>query len=80
VTICAFAAALLAISVTTASRQTGLLPRWLTRIGYPAAALMFTNVLLPMAVITLFYAATTIALSRSSAGVSVPAYPEPVPA
>jgi hypothetical protein len=80
VTICAFAAALLAMSLTTASRQTGLLPRWLTRIGYPAAALMFTNVLLPMAVITLYFAAATIALSRSAAPMTVPAYAEPVPA
>jgi hypothetical protein len=81
VTICAFAAALLAISVTTASRQTGLLPRWLTRIGYPAAVLMFTNVVLPMAVITLFFAATTIALSRRAEQPSTaPAHAEPVPA
>jgi hypothetical protein len=80
VTIAAFAAALLAIALTTASRQTGLLPRWLTRAGYPAAALMFTNVVLPMAVITLFFAAATIALSRRPAAVTAPAYAEPVPA
>jgi hypothetical protein len=80
VTIAAFAAALLAISLTTASRQTGLLPRWLTLAGYPAAALMFTNVLLPMAVITLFFAATTISLSRRPAAVAVPGHAQPVAA
>jgi hypothetical protein len=79
VTICAFAAALLAIALTTASRQTGLLPRWLTRAGYPAAVLMFTNVVLPMAVITLFFAAATIALSRRPAAITVSAYAAPLP-
>ena len=36
VTVCAFAAAMTAAALTTVSRQTGLLPSWLTRVGYPA--------------------------------------------
>lgn len=64
VTVCAFAAAVLAATLTTVSRRTRLLPRWLTVIGYPAAVLMLTNVMLPMAVITLWFAAVTISLAR----------------
>jgi hypothetical protein len=64
VTVCAFAAALTAASLTTVSRQTGLLPRWLTLVGYPAAALMLTNIFLPMAVITLYFVAVAVSLAR----------------
>lgn len=67
VSVCAFSAAVLAATLTTVSRNTGLLPRWLTRLGYPAAVLMLTNVVLPMAVITLFFVAATICLVRSTA-------------
>jgi hypothetical protein len=64
VTVCAFAAAMTAATLTTVSRQTGLLPRWLTRAGYPAAVLMLTNIFLPMAVITLYFVAVAVSLAR----------------
>lgn len=64
VSVCAVGAALLAAALTTTSRASGLLPRWLTRLGYPAAVLMLTNVLLPMAAITLWYVAASVALAR----------------
>lgn len=64
VSVCAFAAALLAATLTTVSRQTRLLPRWLTMVGYPAAVLMLTNIFLPMAVITLYFVAVCVALAR----------------
>lgn len=67
VSVCAFGAAALAAALTAVSRRTGLLPRWLTRLGYPAAVLMLTNVLLPMAVITLWYGAVSVALARRTA-------------
>jgi hypothetical protein len=66
VSVCAFAAALLALSLSLASRQTGLLPRWLTIAGFPAALLMLGNMLFPMAVITLYFVAVSIALTRGS--------------
>jgi hypothetical protein len=64
VSVCAFAAALLALSLSMASRQTGLFPRWLTIAGFPAALLMLGNMLFPMAVITLYFVAVSIALTR----------------
>ncbi len=64
VSVCAFAAAVLAATLTTVSRHTGLLPRWLTVVGYPAAVLMLSNIVLPMAVITLWYVAVAISLTR----------------
>jgi hypothetical protein len=64
VTVCAFAAALLAVALSVASLQTGLLPRWLTIAGFPAALLILGNMLFPMSVITLFYVAVSIALVR----------------
>jgi hypothetical protein len=67
VSVCAFAAALLAATLTTVSRQTGLLPRWLTLAGYPAAALMLTNIFLPMAMTTVYFVAVSITLVRRSA-------------
>jgi hypothetical protein len=73
-TVCAFAAALLAATITTVSRQTGLLPRWLTVAGYPAAVLMLTNIFLPMAVITLYFVAVSISLARrTTAPSAIPA-------
>lgn len=81
VSVCAFAAALLAATLTTVSRQTGLLPTWLTRAGYPAAVLMLTNIFLPMAVITLYFVAVSISLTRRTTVASpVPAHREPAPA
>lgn len=67
VTVCAFAAAALAAALATVARSTELLPRWLTLLGYPAAVLMLTNVLLPMAVITLWYVAVSVSLLRRTA-------------
>ncbi|PRZ32740.1 hypothetical protein CLV47_12613 [Antricoccus suffuscus] len=60
---CAFAAALLAVTLSITSLRTGLLPRSLAWIGIPAAVLMLTNVFLPMAIITLWYGAVCIALT-----------------
>jgi hypothetical protein len=80
VTVCAFAAALTAASLTTVSRQTGLLPRWLTLVGYPAAALMLTNIFLPMAVITLYFVAVAVSLARRTTvanETAIPAHGEP---
>jgi hypothetical protein len=83
VTVCAFAASLLAVALSVASWQTGLLPRWLTLAGFPAALLMLANMLFPMSVITLYFVAVAIALVRrtpavgeartATAGVPVPA-------
>jgi hypothetical protein len=80
VAFCALAAALLAITLGVTARRTGLLPRWLTRARVPAGILMLANALLPMAVITLYFAAVSIVLARRPAtattavgGVGVPA-------
>ena len=64
VTVCALAAALLAAALSVASLQTGMLPRWLTIAGFPAALLILGNMLFPMSAITLFYVAVSIALVR----------------
>jgi hypothetical protein len=64
VSVCAFAAALLALSLSVASWRTGLLPRWLTIAGFPAAVLMLANMLFPMEVITLYFVAVSISLTR----------------
>jgi hypothetical protein len=80
VTVCAFAAAMTAATLTTVSRQTGLLPRWLTLVGYPAAALMLTNIFLPMAVITLYFVAVAVSLARRTTvanETAIPAHGEP---
>lgn len=66
VSVCAFAAAVLAAALSTAAWHTRLLPRWLATAGFPAAVLMLANTLLPMAVITLWYAAVAIVLTRRS--------------
>jgi len=70
---CAFAAALTAAALTTASWRTGILPRWLTVAGIPASLLMLTNVLMPMLVITLWFVAVSIALTRRTPVAAVPA-------
>ncbi len=67
VTVCAFAAALTALTLSVASLRTGLLPRWLTYAGLPAALLMLANLLLPMAVITLYFLAVSLVLVRRKA-------------
>jgi hypothetical protein len=64
VAFCAFAAALLALTLGLTSRVTGLLPRWLTRASVPAAVLMLANALMPMAVLTLYFATVSIVLAR----------------
>jgi hypothetical protein len=64
VAFCAFAAALLALTLGLTARRTGLLPRWLTRASVPAAELMLANAVMPMAVITLYFATVSIVLAR----------------
>ncbi len=64
VSVCAFAAAVLAAALSTAAWHTRLLPRWLATAGFPAAVLMLANTLLPMAVITLWYVAVAVVLTR----------------
>jgi hypothetical protein len=59
----AFAAALFAGAVSVASLRHPVLPRWLAVAGLPAAVLMLANAVLPMAVITLWFAAVSIALA-----------------
>lgn len=64
VTVCAFAAALTAFALSLAARGTGLLPRWLAYAGFPAALLMLANLVLPMAVMTVYFVAVSVALTR----------------
>jgi hypothetical protein len=63
----AFAAALLAATVSVVSLRYRVLPRWLAVIGLPASLLMLANAALPMGVITLWYAAASIALTTRGA-------------
>ena len=58
----AFAAALLATSVSVTALRTGGLPRWLAVAGLPAGALMLLNAVMPMAVITLWFAVVSVAM------------------
>jgi hypothetical protein len=71
VTTCAFAASLLAVALSVASLQTGLLPRWLAIAGFPAGLLMLGNMVFPMSAITLFFVAVSIALARRSGSTRV---------
>lgn len=71
VTVCAFAAAVLAAALSTAAWRTGILPKWLATAGFPAAVLMLANTLLPMAVITLWFVAVAISLIRRSSPAAV---------
>jgi hypothetical protein len=64
VAFCALAAALLALTLGLTARRTGLLPRWLATASVPAAVLMLANAVMPMAVITLYFAAVSIVLAR----------------
>ncbi len=59
----ALAAALLALTASLASLRHRVLPRWLALVGIPASLLMLANAALPMAVITLWYAAASISLA-----------------
>jgi hypothetical protein len=58
----AFAAALLAVTISVIALQHDLLPRWLAVAGIPAAVLMLANAVLPMGVITVWFVAVSIAL------------------
>lgn len=49
VSVCAFAAAVLAGTLSVVSLRTGLLTRWLTFVGLPASVLMLANMVLRMA-------------------------------
>lgn len=59
----AMAAALLAFTISVVSLHHRVLPRWLAVAGIPASLLMLANAALPMAVITLWYAAASISLA-----------------
>ena len=59
----AFAAALVALTVSVTAMRVRALPRWLAVAGIPAAALMLANAALPMGIITLWFATTSIALT-----------------
>jgi hypothetical protein len=69
----AFAAALLAGTVSVVSLRHPVLPRWLAIAGIPASLLMLANALLPMGVITLWYGVASVALAgrRASLGTRV---------
>ena len=59
----AFAAALLAGTISVVSLRHRVLPRWLAVIGIPASVLMLANAVMPMAVITLWFSAASISLA-----------------
>ena len=59
----AFAAALFAGTLSIVSLRSRVLPRPLALIGLPASVLMLANAVMPMAVITLWFVATSIALT-----------------
>ena len=59
----AFAAALLAAALSLTALRCRTLPRWLAAAGIPASILMLANAWLPMAAITLWFAATSITLT-----------------
>lgn len=71
----AFAAALLAATVSVTSLRHRVIPRWLAVIGIPAALLMLANAALPMGVITLWFTVASISLvvRRTTATPAVPA-------
>jgi len=64
----AFAAALLAGTLSVVSLRHGVLPRWLAIIGLPASLLMLANAVMPMAVITLWFSAASISLAVRAPG------------
>lgn len=63
VSVCAYAAALLTVALSVAALRTGVLPRWLAVVGFPAALLMLANILLPMSMITIYMIITCITLT-----------------
>jgi len=79
----AFAAALLTLTVSVACLRHRVLPRWLAVVGIPASVLMLANAVLPMGVITLWFATASIVLAvtrpavdpvaSAAAAVAVPA-------
>ncbi|HEX7461989.1 MAG TPA: hypothetical protein VF317_07435 [Dermatophilaceae bacterium] len=77
----AFAAALLAGTISVVSLRFRVLPRPLALIGIPASVLMLANAVMPMAVISLWFTAASIGLSiqRHDLPASVAAL-EPAPA
>ena len=77
----AYAAALLALTVSITALRTGALPRWLAIAGIPAAALMLANAALPMSIITLWFVTVSIALTiRPTDHTTIPATaPAPPP-
>ena len=66
VSVCAYAAALLAVALSVAGLQSGSLPRWLAIAGFPAAVLMLANVVLPMSMITVYFVTVAIVLTLRS--------------
>ena len=59
----AFAAALLAATISITSLHHRVVPRWLAVAGIPASLLMLANAALPMGVITLWFTAASITLA-----------------
>jgi hypothetical protein len=59
----AFAAALLAATVSIGSLRSRAIPRWLAIAGIPMSVLMLANAVMPMAVITLWFLITGITLT-----------------
>jgi hypothetical protein len=70
----AFAAALLAVTVSVTAQRTRALPRWLAIAGVPTGALMLLNAVMPMAVITLWFLVVSITMTvrQRSAVVTAP--------
>ena len=69
----ALAASVLAASMSIVSLSNRLLPRPLAYLGLPAAALMLLNAVMPMAVITLWFVAASIALTVRARRLAMPA-------
>ncbi|KRF13869.1 hypothetical protein ASG90_13685 [Nocardioides sp. Soil797] len=74
------AAALVAATVTAVALRTSMLPRWLAVAGIPASLLILANVVLPMAVLTLWFTAVTVCLVRRPAATGAPTLPRMAPA
>jgi len=79
----ALSAIALTVAVSVAAFRTRAVPLWLGIVGIPLAVIMLANPFLPMAGITLWFAAASIALAatrRPSAAAAVPAPRAAVPA
>ena len=78
----AFAAALVTLTVSVTALRGRALPRWLAVAGIPAAALMLANAALPMGIITVWFATTSITLTvkrpplHTPHAVAIPAIPQ----